>query len=80
MTEAQEALIVSDPNIRDGKPCIRGTRISVAHILEVLANGATRDDVLKAYPNVTREGFDAALAYAAKLVNSERVWDVHIPA
>lgn len=80
MTEAHAAWIVSDPGIRGGKPCVRGTRISVAHILEVLSNGASRDDVLKAYPNLTREGFDAALAYAARAVDTELVYDLQVPA
>jgi uncharacterized protein (DUF433 family) len=54
-----------DPNVCHGKPCIQGTRIMVWLIVECLANGDTVEDVLKAYPSLTREDVLAALAYAA---------------
>jgi uncharacterized protein (DUF433 family) len=52
------------PEVMLGKPVIRGTRITVQHILERLGEGATPDDLLHAHPRLTREGIDAALAYA----------------
>jgi len=57
--------IVSDPAILRGKPCIRGTRISVELILELIASGATRDDILRAYPHLSAEDVEQALCYAA---------------
>lgn len=58
--------ITSDPNIMMGKPVIAGTRITVEHILEELAAGATTEDLLKAHPRLTREAVQAALTYAPK--------------
>jgi uncharacterized protein (DUF433 family) len=58
--------IVSSPGVLGGKPCVRGTRISVEHILELLAGGATREDILHALPQVTSDGLLAALQYAAR--------------
>ncbi|MCS6787116.1 MAG: DUF433 domain-containing protein [Thiobacillaceae bacterium] len=64
MTDWQER-IVCDPDILLGKPVIKGTRISVELILGWLANGWTYDQLLEAYPHITREDIQAALAYAA---------------
>lgn len=72
--------IVSSPGVLGGKPCVRGTRISVEHILELLASGAGREDILRAYPQVTPEGLMAALQYAARSLKNEVIWDLKIPA
>ena len=58
--------ITSDPAILGGKPCIRGTRISVEMILEWVASGSSRDDILNAYPHLTVTDLNEALQYAAK--------------
>lgn len=71
--------IVADPAVLGGKPCIKGTRISVELVLELFASGAAREDVLRAYPQVTPDGLAAALAYAARSMKNEVVWDVAIP-
>ena len=63
--------IVCDPNILGGKASIRGTRISVELILGWLASGWTFENLLQSYPNITREGILAALAYAAAVVHEE---------
>ena len=57
--------IVSRPELLGGKPCIRGTRISVEFILELLASGASPEQILQKYPQVSQEGLTAALGYAA---------------
>lgn len=57
--------IVIDPAIRSGKPCIRGTRITVYDILEYLAGGMSEDQVLRDFPMLTREDVRAALEFAA---------------
>jgi len=72
--------IVTDPEVLGGKPCIRGTRISVEFILEMLASGAGREDIHRDYPQVTTEGLAAALHYAARAMKDEVIWDVHVPA
>lgn len=66
--------IIRQPDLLGGKPCIEGTRISVEFILEQLAGGATPDEILDAYPQVTRTGFAAALEFAAESLRSEIVW------
>ena len=72
--------IVSDPETLGGKPRIRGTRISVEHLLELVASGATRDEVLRAHPQVTVESFQAALVFASLAVREQAVWDLKISA
>jgi uncharacterized protein (DUF433 family) len=54
-----------DPTVRSGKPCIKGTRITVYDILEYLAGGMTEDKILSDFPDLTREDIRAALAFAA---------------
>ena len=61
-----------DPNICFGKPCIRGTRIWVALIIENLAGGVSEPEILDAYPSLKEDDIKAALAYAAE-VTRERV-------
>jgi uncharacterized protein (DUF433 family) len=72
--------IVSNMGVLGGKPCIRGTRISVEHILELLASGAGREDILHAYPQVTADALTAVFQYAARSLRNEVVWDVKVPA
>ncbi|MGQ9635950.1 MAG: DUF433 domain-containing protein [Bryobacteraceae bacterium] len=55
-----------DPNICHGKPCIKGTRIWVSLILDFLASGDSIDDILAAYPHLTREDILACIAYGAE--------------
>jgi uncharacterized protein (DUF433 family) len=56
-----------DPAICFGKPCIRGTRIWVSLILENLAEGVSKEEILDAYPSLTADDIQAALVYAAEL-------------
>lgn len=65
--------IVSDPAILGGKPVVKGTRISVEFLLELFASGATRSDVLKAYPHLDVEDVEEALRYAAEALKHDRV-------
>ena len=75
-----EDLIVSVPGILGGKPCARGTRLSVEFLLELAASGATQSDILAGYPQLTPEGLAAAFRYAADALKAERTWQVTIPA
>jgi uncharacterized protein (DUF433 family) len=70
---ASSERIQIDPKVMLGKPVIRGTRIPVALLLRKLAEGATEDDLLDAYPALTREDIRAAIAYAADSVDHEEI-------
>jgi uncharacterized protein (DUF433 family) len=63
--------IVIDPGIMQGKPVIRGTRITVDLLLRKLGEGASVEDLLDAYPHLTPEDVRAALAHAAEAVSHE---------
>lgn len=64
-----------NPNICHGKPCIEGTRVWVSLIVDNLAAGATDDEILDAYPSLTKEDIRAALAYTADMAR-ERYVDI----
>jgi len=66
--------IVSDPNVLFGKPIIKETRIAVEHILDELAGGTTIDELLDAYPRLTRESIYAALAFGADTLRAEVIY------
>jgi uncharacterized protein (DUF433 family) len=65
--------IISDPNILLGKPVIRGTRISVELILRKLSEGITIEELLEAYPNLSRENIMDALCYSADVISTEEM-------
>ena len=64
--------IVVNPDILVGKPIIKGTRISVELLLDRFADGWSYDDILEAYPHLTREQVQAAVAFAAELFKEDR--------
>ncbi len=68
--------IVIDPDVRFGKPCVRGTRISVGDVLSYLASGMSEQDILADFPQLLSEDIRACLAFAAE--RERRV--VSIPA
>ena len=63
--------ITSDSAILGGKPIIRGTRISVAMILEWIASGADRDAILRKHPQLTVDDVEQATSYAASAVQND---------
>ena len=65
--------IASDPRILGGKPIVRGTRISAEMILEWVASGATRDDIVRRHPHLTAADVEQALAYAAAALRNDVV-------
>ena len=69
MTERVEV----DPAVMQGKPVIRGTRVPVELVLRKLAEGASVDDLLDAYPRLTAEDIRAALDYAADAIAHESI-------
>ncbi len=60
------ARITIDPNVCGGRPCIRGLRVRVKDILDMLAGGATRDEILADYPYLENDDITAALEFASK--------------
>jgi Uncharacterized conserved protein len=65
--------ITSNPEILRGKPIIKGTRISVEFIMELVADGASRDDIVSAYPHLTKEDIEQAIRYASRFLENEVV-------
>jgi len=63
--------IISNPDVCSGKPCIKGTRIPVHIIVDLIAAGESFDNILKAYPNIMEEDIKACINYAAFLVEEE---------
>lgn len=70
--------IVIDPAILVGKPVIRGTRLAVEFLLDLLAEGWTHEQVLQNYPQLTEDGIHAALHYAAEALKRERVFPLAV--
>ena len=68
--------IVSKHDVLGGKPCIKGTRISVQLILEWLANGSSVDEIIHEFPQLSREIIQEALLYASELANNELIIDI----
>ncbi len=63
--------LTSNPQICHGQLCAKGTRVFVTNILDSLAEGASREEILRSYPSLRPEHIDAALAYAAELAHEE---------
>jgi uncharacterized protein (DUF433 family) len=68
--------IGADPDVLVGKPVVKGTRISVELVLELLAAGYTPEQVRQQYDHLTPEDIQACLAYAREVIRSERVFAV----
>ncbi len=66
--------ITVDPEVLVGKPVIRGTRISVEFVVDLLRRGWTAEQVLREYEHLTAAGIHACLAYASDVLKSERVY------
>ena len=69
--EELRARIVTDPKIVVGQPCIRGPRLPVRLILDLLAHGAPYEEIFEDYPSVTSDDIAACLLYAADLLERE---------
>lgn len=73
MTFLLSKRIISNPNILSDKPIIRGTRISVEFILELISSGMSFDDILKEYSHLTRNDIKAALSFAKQVISREEI-------
>jgi uncharacterized protein (DUF433 family) len=69
-----EERIVIDPTILVGKPVIKGTRLAVEFIVELLAQGWTELQILENYPGITHDDIQACLKYASAVLHSEKVY------
>lgn len=65
--------VESMPEVMQGKPVIRGTRIPVELIVRKMGEGASIEDLIDGYPNLTRESVQAALVYAADIIGNENI-------
>ena len=74
----KKELIVCNPQILSGKPIVKGTRISVAFILQCFASGMSVEEILRGYPTLTREGVIAALQYAARNFEGEEIHSLEV--
>jgi len=70
--------ITTDPEILGGKPSIKGTRLSVEFILELLASGATQTDILQTYPQLTPEALEESLRFAAESLKHDTLLTTEI--
>lgn len=68
--------IVVDPEVLAGKPVIRGTRLAVEFILELLAAGQSENDLLTSYPGLTRDDILACLSYASYLAHEYKAYPI----
>jgi uncharacterized protein (DUF433 family) len=66
--------IAIDPEVLVGKPVIKGTRISVEFVIDLLARGWTSDQIVEEYDHLTTEDIQACLGYASAMLQSERVY------
>ena len=73
-------LIVANPEILGGKPCVRGTRLSVEFLLELAASGATQEQILALHPQLPPDGLAPAFRYAADTLQGEHTWELRITA
>jgi len=63
--------ITFDPTILGGKPHVKSTRLSVEFIMELFASGATREEIVKTYPQLSLEAIEEVFQYAARSVKNE---------
>ena len=68
--------IIANPGILGGKPIVEDTRLSVEHILGLLASGMSNQEIIESYPILSEESIRAVLSYAARALQNEIVIDV----
>lgn len=67
-----------DPEVLAGKPVVKGTRLSVEFIIDLLAQGWSEADILQNYPGLTREDVQACLSYASAVLRAEKVYPLEV--
>ncbi|MEK6857665.1 MAG: DUF433 domain-containing protein [Nanoarchaeota archaeon] len=76
MTDNWRDKIVINPKVLVGKPVIKGTRLSVDFIIELLAQGWTFENIVKNYPQLKKEDIQAALEYSSHSLNLETIYSI----
>lgn len=71
---AWQERIVLDPKVLGGKPIVKGTRLAVEFVIDLLAQGWTEGQILENYPGLEREDISACLRYATEVLRSEKVY------
>lgn len=70
--------ITVDPDVLVGKPVVRGTRLAVEFVVELLAQGWSETEILRNYPGLEREDIQACLRYASALLHAEKVYPLKV--
>lgn len=70
--------ITVDPSILVGKPVVKGTRLAVEFIVDLLAQGWSEEEVLRNYPGLTVEDIKACLRYASAVLHAEKVYPLEV--
>ena len=78
MVATWEDRITSDPDVLGGKPAVKGTRLSVEFVIELMAEGWTEADIMKNYPRLTTEDIRACLAYARDRLQEEITYTLQV--
>ncbi len=68
--------IIVDPKVLVGKPIVRGTRIAVEFVIELLSEGWSHPQILANYPHLAPQDITACLRYASSMMNRERVYPI----
>ena len=79
-SSAATTVVTINPNIMLGKPTIRNMRITVEQLLRALSGGLSEQELLKEYPELEKEDFQAVFAYATGLIEEEQVFPVGVSA
>jgi uncharacterized protein (DUF433 family) len=66
--------IACDPAILNGKPCIKGTRISVEFILDLIASGGTAAEIVREYPQLSPQDIEQAVRFAAEALKNDAIF------
>lgn len=70
--------IVVDPAVLVGKPVVKGTRLAVEFIMDLLAQGWNEAEILRNYPGLTREDLQACYAYATNMLRNEKIYPLGV--
>jgi len=70
--------IIVDPKILVGKPIIKGTRLAVEFIIDLLAQGWSEEQILKNYPGLTKADIQACLQYASEVLKTQKIYPLEI--
>jgi uncharacterized protein (DUF433 family) len=71
-----QSRIVLNPDVLIGKPIVKGTRLTVEFIIDLLAQGWSTEEILRNYPGIVVEDIHACLSYASKALQSEKVYAI----